>query len=162
LQERTMAYRRMGMTISATIPKKFEIEQAKQFTDMVERTKGKVVALQDKRLQLWLTRTRKTKKKTPLDKDYKEKHNERGVDAYANKPKKANENSNEMNGHVNWTRNEGADENTNKINGHENWKRNCKPNGNAHMDETEMIILKKRKGNTERTMTPGDETHFLM
>jgi hypothetical protein len=67
-----------------------------------------------------------------------------------------------MNGHVNWTRNEGADENTNKINGHENWKRNCKPNGNAHMDETEMIILKKRKGNTERTMTPGDETHFLM
>jgi hypothetical protein len=79
LQERTMAYRRMGMTISATIPKKFEIEQAKQFTDMVERTKGKVVALQDKRLQLWLTRTRKTKKKTPLDKDYKEKHNNGGL-----------------------------------------------------------------------------------
>jgi hypothetical protein len=28
-----MVYRRMGMTISATVPKDFEIEQAKQFTD---------------------------------------------------------------------------------------------------------------------------------
>jgi hypothetical protein len=31
--------------------KDFEIEQAKQFTDMIEQTKGKVVAPQDKRLQ---------------------------------------------------------------------------------------------------------------
>jgi hypothetical protein len=47
----TMACRRTGMTISATVPKDFEIEQAKQFTDMIERTKVKVVAPQDKRLQ---------------------------------------------------------------------------------------------------------------
>jgi hypothetical protein len=40
---RAMAYRKTGMTISATVPKDFEIEQAKQFTDMIERTKGKVV-----------------------------------------------------------------------------------------------------------------------
>jgi hypothetical protein len=46
---RTMAYRRTGMTISATVPKDFEIEQAKQFTDIIERTKGKVLAPQDKR-----------------------------------------------------------------------------------------------------------------
>jgi hypothetical protein len=43
-----MAYRRRGMTISATVPKDFEIEQVKQFTDMIEQTKGKVVAPQDK------------------------------------------------------------------------------------------------------------------
>jgi hypothetical protein len=47
----TMAYRRTGMTISATVPKDFEIEQAKQFTDIIEQTKGKVVAPQDERLQ---------------------------------------------------------------------------------------------------------------
>jgi hypothetical protein len=29
-----MAYKRTGMTISATVPKDFEIEQAKQFTEM--------------------------------------------------------------------------------------------------------------------------------
>jgi hypothetical protein len=41
---RAMAYRRMGITISATVPKDFKIEQPKQFTDMIERTKLKVVA----------------------------------------------------------------------------------------------------------------------
>jgi hypothetical protein len=75
--------------------------------------------------------------------------------------KGADENSNEMNGHENWTRNEGADENTNEMNGHENWTGNGKPNRNDHMDETEIIILKKRRRNTERTMTPGGETNFL-
>jgi hypothetical protein len=48
---RALAYRRTGMTISATVPKDFETEQAKQFTDMIERTKGKVVAPREKRLQ---------------------------------------------------------------------------------------------------------------
>jgi hypothetical protein len=48
---RAMAYRRTGMTISATVPKDLEIEQVKPFTDMIERTKGKVVAPQEKRLQ---------------------------------------------------------------------------------------------------------------
>jgi hypothetical protein len=67
-----------------------------------------------------------------------------------------------MNGHENWTRNEGADENTNEMNGHENWTRNGKPHMNDYMDETEIIKLKKRRSNTERTMTPGGETHFLM
>jgi hypothetical protein len=43
---RSMAYRRTGMTITATVPKDFETEQAKQFTDKNERTKGKVVAPQ--------------------------------------------------------------------------------------------------------------------
>jgi hypothetical protein len=37
-----------------------------------------------------------------------------------------------------------ADENTNEINGYENWTRNAKPNRNDHMDETEIIILKCR------------------
>jgi hypothetical protein len=48
---RAMAYRRTGMTISATVPKDFEIEQPKQFTDMIERTNVKVGAAQDNRLQ---------------------------------------------------------------------------------------------------------------
>jgi hypothetical protein len=30
------------------------------------------------------------------------------------------------------------------------------------MDETELILLKIRRSNTERTMTPGGETQFLM
>jgi hypothetical protein len=62
-----------------------------------------------------------------------------------------------MNGNENWTRNEGADENTNEMNGHENWTRNDKPNRNDHMDETEIIILKKRRSNIKGTMRPGDE-----
>jgi hypothetical protein len=36
---------------------------------------------------------------------------------------------------------------------HENWTRNGKPNRNEHMDETEIIILKKRRSNTEKAMT---------
>jgi hypothetical protein len=75
--------------------------------------------------------------------------------------KGADENSNEMNGHKNWTRNEGADGNTYEMNKHENWTRNGKPKRNDYMDEIEIIILKKRRSNTERTMTPGGETHFL-
>jgi hypothetical protein len=67
-----MTYRRTGMTISATIPKDFEIEQAKQFTVMSERTKGKVVAPLELRLQ-WLAIPRKTKTETTLDTDHKEK-----------------------------------------------------------------------------------------
>jgi hypothetical protein len=70
---RAMTYRRMGMTISATVPKDFETEQAKQFTDMIEQTKGKVVAPREKQLQQWLTRTRKTKTETTLDTDHIEK-----------------------------------------------------------------------------------------
>jgi hypothetical protein len=42
---RAMAYRRTGMTISATVPNDFETEHAKQFTDMIERIKGKVIAV---------------------------------------------------------------------------------------------------------------------
>jgi hypothetical protein len=34
---RAMAYRRMDMKISVTVSKDFEIEQAKKFTDMIER-----------------------------------------------------------------------------------------------------------------------------
>jgi hypothetical protein len=34
-------------------------------------------------------------------------------------------------------------------------------NRNDHMDETEIIILKKRRSNTEKAMTPGGETDFL-
>jgi hypothetical protein len=41
---RAMTYRRTGMTISATVPKDFGSEQAKQ-------TKGKEVAPQEKQLQ---------------------------------------------------------------------------------------------------------------
>jgi hypothetical protein len=67
-----MTYRRTGMTISATVPKDFEIEQAKQFTVMSERTKGKVVAPLELRLQ-WLAIPRKTKTETTLDTDHKEK-----------------------------------------------------------------------------------------
>jgi hypothetical protein len=33
---REMAYKGKGMTISATVPKDLEIEEAKQFTDMIE------------------------------------------------------------------------------------------------------------------------------
>jgi hypothetical protein len=43
----------------------------------------------------------------------------------------------------------------NEKNGHENRTRNGKPNINDYMDETEIIILKKKRSNTERTMTPG-------
>jgi hypothetical protein len=32
---RALAYRRTGMIISTTVPKDFETEQAKQFTDMI-------------------------------------------------------------------------------------------------------------------------------
>jgi hypothetical protein len=59
------------------------------------------------------------------------------------------------------TTQKGADENSNEMNGHETWTRNGKPNRNDHMEETEIIILKKRRSNTKRTMTPGGETHFL-
>jgi hypothetical protein len=48
---REMAFRRTGITVSATVTKDFEIEQAKQFTELIERTKGKVVAQREKRLQ---------------------------------------------------------------------------------------------------------------
>jgi hypothetical protein len=48
---RAMAYRRTSMTISAPVPKDFETEQAKEFTDMIERIKGKMVASQEERLQ---------------------------------------------------------------------------------------------------------------
>jgi hypothetical protein len=34
---RAMAYRRTDMKISVTVSKDFEIEQAKKFTDMIER-----------------------------------------------------------------------------------------------------------------------------
>jgi hypothetical protein len=54
-----------------------------------------------------------------------------------------------------------ADENTNEKNEHENWTRNGKPNRNDHMDETEIIILKKRRNNAEKAMTPSGETDFL-
>jgi hypothetical protein len=60
-----------------------------------------------------------------------------------------------MKEHENWTKNEGADENSNEMNGYENWTRNGKPNRNDYMDETEIIILKKKRSNTERTLTPG-------
>jgi hypothetical protein len=36
-----MAYRKTGMTISATVPKDFDIEQAKQSTDMIDGPKEK-------------------------------------------------------------------------------------------------------------------------
>jgi hypothetical protein len=54
-----------------------------------------------------------------------------------------------------------ADKNTNEVNEHENWTRNGKPNRNDHMDETGVIILKKRRSNTEKAMTPSGETDFL-
>jgi hypothetical protein len=54
-----------------------------------------------------------------------------------------------------------ADKNTNEMNEHDNWTRNGKPTRNHHMDETEIIILKKKRSNTEKTMTPGSETNFL-
>jgi hypothetical protein len=47
------------------------------------------------------------------------------------------------------------------MNEHENWARNGKPNRNDHMDETEIIILQKRRSNTKKTMMPGGETDFL-
>jgi hypothetical protein len=53
-----------------------------------------------------------------------------------------------------------ADENTNEVNEHENWTKNGKPNRNDHMDETGVIILKKRRSNTEKAMTPSGETDF--
>jgi hypothetical protein len=59
------------------------------------------------------------------------------------------------------TTRKGADKNTNEMNKHENWTRNGKPNRNDHMDETEIIILKKRRSNTEKTKTPSGETVFL-
>jgi hypothetical protein len=34
---REMAYRGRGMTISTTVPQDLEIEEAKQFTNMIER-----------------------------------------------------------------------------------------------------------------------------
>jgi hypothetical protein len=37
-----------------------------------------------------------------------------------------------------------ADENSNEMNGYTNWTSNGKPNRNDHMDETEKIILKKK------------------
>jgi hypothetical protein len=43
-----------------------------------------------------------------------------------------------------------ADKNTNEMNQHENWTRNSKPNRNDHMDETEIIILKKKRSNAEK------------
>jgi ABC-type molybdate transport system substrate-binding protein len=48
---KAMAYRSTDMTISTTVPKDIENEQAKQFTGMIERSKGKVVAPREKRLQ---------------------------------------------------------------------------------------------------------------
>jgi hypothetical protein len=56
-----------------------------------------------------------------------------------------------------WTTRKGADKNTNEMNEHENWTRNGKPNRNDHMDETEIIIMKKRRSNTEK----GGGTNFL-
>jgi hypothetical protein len=109
---RTIAYRRTGITISETVPKDFEIEQAKQFTDLGYGSQRKDI------IDEGFTPMRTTQK--------------------------------------------GADENSNEMNGHENWTKNGKPNRNDHMDETEIIILKKRRSNTERIMTPGGETHFLM
>jgi hypothetical protein len=47
------------------------------------------------------------------------------------------------------TTRKGADKNTNEMNEHGNWIRNGKPNRNDHMDEKEIIILKKRRSNTE-------------
>jgi hypothetical protein len=38
---RAMAFKRMGITILATVPKDFETEKARQFTEMIKRTKGK-------------------------------------------------------------------------------------------------------------------------
>jgi hypothetical protein len=58
------------------------------------------------------------------------------------------------------TTRKGVDENSNEMNGHENWKQYGKPKRNDHMDDTEIIILKKRRSNTEKTMTPGGVTHF--
>jgi hypothetical protein len=53
------------------------------------------------------------------------------------------------------TTRKGADKNTNEMNEYENWTKNDKPNRNDHMDETKIIILKKRRSNTEKPMTPG-------
>jgi hypothetical protein len=92
-----------------------------------------------------------------LDTDHKKDIMDERLTPMRTTRKRADENSNEMNGHENWTRNEGADENTNEMNGHENWTRNDKPNRNDHMDETEIIILKKRRSNIKGTMRPGDE-----
>jgi hypothetical protein len=47
------------------------------------------------------------------------------------------------------------------MNEHENWTRNGKSNRKDPMDETEIIILKKRRSNTEKAMTPSGETYFL-
>jgi hypothetical protein len=47
------------------------------------------------------------------------------------------------------------------MNEHENWTKKCKPNRNNHMDETDIIILKKRRCNTEKAMTPDGKTDFL-
>jgi hypothetical protein len=110
---------------------------------MTEWTKGIVIAPQDKRLQYWLTRTWKTKTENTLDTEHKKEIMDKGLTSM-------------------WTTRKGADENSNEMNRHENWTRNCKRNRNDHMDETEIIILKKRRSNTEKTMTPGGETHFQM
>jgi hypothetical protein len=57
------------------------------------------------------------------------------------------------------TTRKGADKNTNEMNEHENWTRNGKPND--HMNETEIVILKNRRSNTEKAMTLDGETDFL-
>jgi hypothetical protein len=54
-----------------------------------------------------------------------------------------------------------ADKDTNEMNKHENWTRNGKPNRNANRDERDIIILKKRRSNTEKAKTPSAETDFL-